>query len=79
MYVSWLATGWYWCPSASEMLEMADAGQSEAAIRRHFIAEMDKNSAANESSLRPRRLAFRCAVVLLLVEVVVLLVALAVR
>jgi hypothetical protein len=79
LYISWLARGWYWSPSASEMLEMVDAGQSEAAIRRHFIRVMVEKAAANEKQLAPRRRAFRGATILLLVEVLVLLVALAWR
>jgi hypothetical protein len=77
--ISWIVKGWAIRDFASEIVSMADKGNSEAAIRRHIIGEMIKLAEDNERELEPKRRAFRRAVVLLLFEVLVLLVAVALR
>jgi hypothetical protein len=77
LYVAWPANDWCWVPSASIIIQMTNAGDDESAIRRHVIDEMIKGAKANHSMLKNRQNAFRVAVALLVVEVVLLIGALA--
>jgi hypothetical protein len=77
LIVAWPVKNWCYVPSASIILDMTEAGKSEAEIRRHVVKELIKGAKANRSMLRFRQDAFRCAVILLIIEVTLLMGALA--
>ena len=66
------AKGWCYVPSAEIILEKTDAGWSESEIRRHVISAMIAGAQSNSKMLVARQKAFRAAVWLLILEVVVL-------
>lgn len=78
LIVVWPAKDWCWVPSASIILAKTNAGESEAAIREFVIEKMIEGARANHDMLKTRQNAFRCAVILLVIEVVLLVGALAV-
>ncbi|CAM3372222.1 hypothetical protein BST27_29730 [Mycobacterium intermedium] len=77
LVVAWPAKGWCYTPSASKIMTRIADGDSEADIRRYVIDAMIRGAEANHSMLELRQNAFRCAVVLLVVEIALLLSALA--
>jgi hypothetical protein len=77
LIVAWPAKDWAYVPSASVILKMTDGGHTEAGIRRYVTEEMIKDARTNGAMLKFRQNAFRVAVVLLVVEVAVLIGALA--
>lgn len=77
LIVMWPAKNWCYTPSAAIIMQKLNAGESEAEIRRHVIDAMINGANANHSMLTDRQNAFRCAVVLLVVEITLLLSALA--
>lgn len=77
LVVVWPAKMWCYTPSASKIMARIAAGDDEAAIRRYVIDAMITGAEANHDMLELRQNAFRCAVVLLVVEVVLLLCAIA--
>lgn len=77
LVVVWPAKDWCYTPSASIIMQMTVAGESEAAIRRHVIGAMIAGADANHEMLKDRQNAFRCAVILLVVEVALLISGLA--
>jgi hypothetical protein len=77
LYVAWPAKDWAHTPSARIILERIDAGDDEATIRRLITSKMIEGADRNSTKLKPRQIAFRVAVALLVVEVLLLVGALA--
>jgi hypothetical protein len=77
LYVAWPAKNWDYLPSARIILERVDAGDDEATVRRFITGEMIKGARKNATKLKPRQIAFRVAVALLVAEVLLLVGAVA--
>lgn len=76
LVVVWPAKNWTYVPSASVILEKIDAGDDEALIRRYVTQAMIDGARTNHGMLTRKQTAFRCAVVLLVIEIALLLGAL---
>lgn len=79
LVVVWPAKGWHFGASASVILEKIGAGDDEDAIRKHLTEKMIEGAAANHEQLMDKQVAFRVAVVLLVVEVALLVLVLILR
>lgn len=79
LFVLWPVKSWCYVPSASIIMKKVDAGDDEVAIRRHVIDAMIEGSATNATALDRKQDAFRVAVVLLVIEVALLVGALALQ
>lgn len=77
LFVAWPAKSWSHSPSARVILERIDAGEDEAAIRRFVTCKMIEGADRNHVRLEARQIAFRLAVALLVVEIALLVGALA--
>jgi len=78
IYVIW-PVDWVFGPSARLIMEKYNDGEDETAIRKYVIEKMIEGGKKNDVALRDKQLAFRVAVILLLVEIVLLLMILVVR
>jgi hypothetical protein len=77
LFVAWPAKNWSFNASARIILERIDAGEDEATVRRFVTQKMIEGADRNHPKLEGRQNAFRVAVALLVVEVVLLVGALA--
>ncbi|BBY36315.1 hypothetical protein MMAN_04490 [Mycobacterium mantenii] len=77
LFIAWPAKSWSHTPSARVILERVDAGEDEATIRRFVTCKMIEGADRNHDKLQARQIAFRVAVALLIVEVALLVGALA--
>lgn len=72
LMIMWPAKGWCYVPSAKVIMEKTNAGEDEAAIRRHVIEKMIAGAKANGTMLADKQNKFRWAVGLVAAEVAVL-------
>jgi hypothetical protein len=79
LYVIWPAKDWAFVPSARKIMDRYREGQSEDAIREYVIGEMIVGGNKNARALDEKQVAFRIAVILLVVEVALLLMILVVK
>jgi hypothetical protein len=77
LFVAWPAKEWSYTPSARVILARVDAGDNEDTVRRFITCKMIEGADLNHAKLKPRQVAFRVAVALLVVEVALLVGALA--
>ena len=76
LYVLWPTKDWCYVASASIILKKANAGDSEDVIRRYVTEAMIDGAQKNNDMLRRKQDAFRIAVVMLVLEVLLLIGAL---
>lgn len=77
LFVLWPAKAWHLGPDPSAMLDKRAAGESEISIRESSTRAMIVGLAHNRTKLKPRQRAFRLAIVLLIAEVGILILAIA--
>jgi hypothetical protein len=77
MSILWPKKTWAFGPSAGVILQQREQGHSPTQVKLHVVQAMVQAQKSNETSLVSRAWAYRAAVVLLLAEVGVLIVALA--
>jgi hypothetical protein len=75
LIIHWPVSQWRFGPSARLICELHDKGRNEAEIRRYVVDDLIKRMAVNQRKLELRQHALHAAIVLLLVEVVLILIA----
>jgi hypothetical protein len=78
LFVLWPVRVWHFGPDPKVILERCREGQTESDIREYITGEMIAGIDVNRQALVQRQRAFRCAVIVLLAEVCILIGALAV-